>query len=83
MVAISGGRPFLQEGNKPGSFGRPLPGLSARILEISKKELHAGEIGFISLFGSSVCNDYLDDEGWLNTNIHGHLDEQGFLFVDE
>ena len=82
VTAISGGKPFEQQGNKEGSFGRPLPGLAAKITDTDGNELDGTSVGTIWLYGAGLCDTYKNDKGWLNTNVKGYIDEQGFLFVN-
>jgi acyl-[acyl-carrier-protein]-phospholipid O-acyltransferase / long-chain-fatty-acid--[acyl-carrier-protein] ligase len=85
----------VQQGNKLGTVGMPLPGTSFRIVDPeSLEELTTGEDGLILIGGSQVMLGYLDDEEktnevitiindtrWYKTGDKGHLDEHGFLTI--
>ena len=73
------------EANRPGSVGRPLPGVELRCIGSS------GGSGEIQTRGPHVMRGYLgqptltaevlDNEGWLHTGDLGHIDADGFLYV--
>jgi acyl-[acyl-carrier-protein]-phospholipid O-acyltransferase/long-chain-fatty-acid--[acyl-carrier-protein] ligase len=85
----------VQQGNKPGTVGMPLPGGSFRIVDPDTLEtLPAGEDGLILFGGSQVMPGYLndpektadvivqlDDKRWYKTGDKGHLDQDGFLTI--
>jgi acyl-[acyl-carrier-protein]-phospholipid O-acyltransferase / long-chain-fatty-acid--[acyl-carrier-protein] ligase len=85
----------VQQGNKLGTVGMPLPGTSYRIVDPdSLEELATGEDGLILIGGSQVMLGYLDDQEktnevitviddtrWYKTGDKGHLDEDGFLTI--
>jgi O-succinylbenzoic acid--CoA ligase len=56
---------------KVGSAGRPLLTTHVRIAD-----------GEILVQGPTVSRDALDPDGWLHTGDVGHIDEEGFLYVD-
>jgi o-succinylbenzoate---CoA ligase len=56
---------------KVGSAGRPLLTTHVRIAD-----------GEILVQGPTVSIDALDPDGWLHTGDLGHIDEEGFLYVD-
>lgn len=80
----------LPGSNKPGSIGRPAPGVEVRITDIDSGEtLPAGEEGKILVRGEMVMKGYLDDleetalkikDGWYETGDMGMLDEDGYLW---
>lgn len=76
--------------NKPGSVGRPLPGVEVRIEHYETGETcRAGEIGRILVKGGNVMKGYFDDfeetslhlrHGWYDTGDMGYMDEEGYLW---
>ena len=56
-----------------GSAGRPLPGVELRI---------DGATGEILVRGPSVAPGALATDGWLHTGDRGHLDADGYLWVE-
>ncbi len=85
----------VQQGNKPGTVGMPLPGGSFRIVDPDTLEtLPAEEDGLILFGGSQVMLGYLnnpektaeviielDGNRWYKTGDKGHLDQDGFLTI--
>jgi acyl-CoA synthetase (AMP-forming)/AMP-acid ligase II len=75
---------------KMGSVGRLLDNLTVRIVDELGVDLPAAQTGEIWIKGPSVCPGYLNDpaateavlkDGWLRTRDIGHLDADGFLWV--
>jgi long-chain acyl-CoA synthetase len=75
---------------KSGSAGRPVPGVSLKIVDDGGKPLPPGTRGEIIVAGNNIMQGYWRDEaattaklknGWLFTGDLGFMDEQGFLFV--
>lgn len=74
-----------------GSVGRPLPGVSARIVSPDTgEELEAGEDGMLMITGPNVMQGYANreeqtkeaiQEGWYNTGDIAHVDKEGFLHI--
>ncbi len=85
----------VQQGNKPGTVGMPLPGGSFRIVDPDTLEtLPTGEDGLILFGGPQVMLGYLNDpektddvivqldnKRWYKTGDKGHLDQDGFLTI--
>ncbi|WP_060886993.1 acyl-CoA synthetase [Streptomyces caniscabiei] len=78
--------------SKLGSVGRPVPHTRVRIVDDTGKEAPAGELGEITLRGPKVFAGYWRDEkataaalrdGWFHTGDIGHVDEEGFLYIDD
>ncbi|NEA67189.1 long-chain fatty acid--CoA ligase [Streptomyces sp. SID12488] len=78
--------------SKLGSVGRPVPHTRIRIVDDTDKEAPAGELGEITLRGPKVFAGYWRDEkataaalrdGWFHTGDIGHVDEEGFLYIDD
>lgn len=80
----------LPGASKPGSVGRPLPGVHVKITDINTgKELHANQEGKVLVKGELVMKGYLGDveetalrieDGWYETGDMGVLDEDGYLW---
>lgn len=74
-----------------GSTGRPVPGVSVRVVDDEGKDLPAGERGEILVGGYGVMRGYwqdplktaeaVDPEGWLRTGDIGVLDELGNVAI--
>ena len=85
----------VQQGNKLGTVGMPLPGGSFRIVDpVTLKKLPTGEDGLILFSGPQVMLGYLnapektadvivqlDNKRWYKTGDKGHLDQDGFLTI--
>ncbi|MFJ3892044.1 long-chain fatty acid--CoA ligase [Streptomyces sp. NPDC090083] len=78
--------------SKLGSVGRPVPHTRVRIVDDTGAEAPAGELGEITLRGPKVFAGYWRDEkataaairdGWFHTGDIGHVDEDGFLYIDD
>jgi len=70
-----------------GSVGQPLPSVELEIRGPSGELLVPGETGEIYVRGEQIAGEYhgrsaLDADGWFATNDGGHLDVDGFLFVE-
>lgn len=71
--------------------GRPLPGVSVRIVSEEGSDLPALQVGEVLIRSPSLMSGYwrqpnetakaIDANGWLHTGDAGHLDENGYLFV--
>jgi acyl-CoA synthetase (AMP-forming)/AMP-acid ligase II len=75
----------------PGSVGRPIEGLSVRILEQDgDRELGPGEVGEVVIRGRFLAKGYFNNPDatastftaqGLRTGDLGHMDQDGFLFL--
>lgn len=80
----------LPGANKPGSVGKPLPGVDVRIEHYETgEECAVGETGKILVKGDLVMKGYFDDfeqtalrirHGWYDTGDMGTLDKDGYLW---
>lgn len=80
-----------QVGNRPGTVGRLLPGITARIVDPETgKELELGRAGLLWLKGANVFGGYLGEarsdrtvsaEGWFRTGDLASFDDDGFLTI--
>lgn len=89
--------PHLKDCNKPGTVGKPLPGTLVRIADPDTLEaLPRGTAGMIMVAGPQVMQGYLhndalnrdalvdlDGRRWYVTGDKGHLDEDGFLAIED
>ncbi|HXH73266.1 MAG TPA: acyl-[ACP]--phospholipid O-acyltransferase [Mariprofundaceae bacterium] len=85
----------VQQGQKPGTVGMPLPGSAFRIVDpATLATLPAGEEGLILIGGNQLMKGYLNDPGksaeaiveldgkrWYKSGDKGRLDADGFLTI--
>jgi acyl-[acyl-carrier-protein]-phospholipid O-acyltransferase/long-chain-fatty-acid--[acyl-carrier-protein] ligase len=85
----------VQQGNRVGTVGMPLPGTVYRIVDPETlEELESDQDGLILIGGAQVMLGYLGDEErtasaiveldglrWYKTGDKGHIDEDGFLTI--
>ncbi|TWU02776.1 AMP-binding protein [Stieleria varia] len=74
-----------------GSVGRPMPGVSARVISPDTgEELPAGEDGMLLITGPNVMKGYANQaektaeaihDGWYTTGDIAHVDDMGFLHI--
>jgi len=71
-----------------GSVGQPIRGVKIKIVDDQKKELALGEPGTILVKGHNVMLGYfggvdksISEDGWLDTEDIGKLDESGSLYI--
>ena len=76
---------------KAGSAGRAALGVELRIVDVDGAEMAAGGSGEILVRGRAVTSGYWRDPdgsartlagGWFHSGDRGHLDDEGFLWVD-
>ena len=88
-IAVENVRDVLAGRRRPGSVGRPLPGVEVRIVTADGRAAATGEDGEIQARSRSITTGYvgtetappLTSDGWLRTGDLGHLDADGYLFV--
>ncbi|HWN33660.1 MAG TPA: fatty acid--CoA ligase family protein, partial [Pseudonocardia sp.] len=88
-ISIESARDVLAGRRRPGSVGRPLPGVQLRLVTADGAEAATGEEGEIRVRSRSATVGYLgaaadsplDAEGWLRTGDLGRLDEDGYLYL--
>jgi long-chain acyl-CoA synthetase len=77
---------------KPGSIGKPVEGIEVKIVDDDRNEVSQGEIGEIAIKGANVMREYWNKpeeteedlrEGWFHTGDMGHIDEDGYVFIDD
>ncbi len=75
---------------KPGSIGTPVEGVDIRVVDKSRREVPAGEVGEIEIRGHNLMKGYWQrpDEtaatirdGWLATGDMARTDEDGYLYI--
>ena len=73
------------------SIGKPLPDVEVRVVDENGDDLPVGEQGEIVARGPRLMRGYWNDpdatrqtihDGWLYTGDLGHVDEDGYLFLD-
>ena len=82
-----------QVGNKPGSVGHPIPGVSAKIVDQhTGEDLGPDKEGLLLVKGPNVMAGYLDApdktadvirDGWYVTGDIARIDEDGFIFITD
>jgi acyl-CoA synthetase (AMP-forming)/AMP-acid ligase II len=80
-------------GHKPGSAGRPLPGVALRVADPDTgAALPPHTAGLLLVKGPNVMQGYLNNpaktgevlrDGWYNTGDIARIDEDGFLFITD
>jgi len=81
----------LTEACRNGSIGLPLPGIDARIMDVTSHQfLPVGEVGEIVVRGPNIMQGYWNREGetrdifvdgWMRTGDIGKMDEDGYFYV--
>ena len=90
------GDTFLDEAHtlsKIGSVGKPVLNLDVKVAGPGDEPAAAGQPGEILLRGPKVVSGYWNDpaataaaftgDGWFRTGDVGHLDEDGYLYIDD
>lgn len=80
-------------GNKPGTVGRPIPGVSVKIIDVgSEQPLPCGQEGLLLVKGENRMMGYLGQpertaqvmrDGWYVTGDMAFLDEDGFIHITD
>ncbi len=77
---------------KPGSVGKPLPGIEVRVVDEHDQDVPTGELGELLVRGPNLMQEYyqMPDEtnkalrgGWLYTGDMAKLDEDGYIYIVE
>jgi acyl-[acyl-carrier-protein]-phospholipid O-acyltransferase/long-chain-fatty-acid--[acyl-carrier-protein] ligase len=90
-------QPHLNDNNKPGTVGKPIPGTQVRIVDPDTlEELPLGTAGMIIVAGPQVMQGYLNNDAltnqvlveqdglrWYITGDKGYLDEDNFLIIED
>lgn len=82
----------IRQGSKPGSVGRLVVGMSARVTDPETGAPQSfGGVGLLALRGANVFGGYLDDpartaealrDGWYATGDLVRIDAEGFIFIE-
>jgi len=69
------------------SVGRAVPGIEVEIRHEDGRVLGTGEVGLMFVRGEQVAGEYaggsvLDEDGWFPTRDRGHIDADGFMFIE-
>ncbi|HET6816594.1 MAG TPA: AMP-binding protein [Mycobacteriales bacterium] len=79
---------LCSEKPKPGSIGRPIPGVQLRLLDDSGDDAEADDPGEITVRGANVFSGYWPDgaggadaDGWFRTGDVAYADSDGDLFL--
>ena len=74
----------------PDSVGRPIAGLTVRVVDESGLDVPTGDEGEIVVTGPTLMDGYYGDpeataevlrDGWLHTGDIGRVDDDGFLYI--
>jgi acyl-[acyl-carrier-protein]-phospholipid O-acyltransferase/long-chain-fatty-acid--[acyl-carrier-protein] ligase len=84
---------FRQTGAKRGTIGHPLPGVSARVVDVETLQPQPiGQTGILLVAGPNIMQGYLGKEaktaevlrdGWYVTGDIARLDEDGFIEITD
>jgi long-chain acyl-CoA synthetase len=81
FLTVAGNRDLAQ---RPGTVGRPYPVVELKIADADERG--SGEIlvrsPTVMIGYVGITDDTVDAEGWLHTGDLGHLDQDGYLFLD-
>ena len=73
---------------KPGSVGRPLPGVEVRLLDSDGEEVEVGDLGILEVRGDNLFAGYWPDgaggpdpDGWFATGDLAVADDDGDLYL--
>ncbi len=77
--------------DRPGSIGRPIPGVALAVMDETGRELPPGAVGMLCARGDNVMLGYWQDaaataetlgaDGWLRTGDLAHRDADGYFYA--
>jgi acyl-[acyl-carrier-protein]-phospholipid O-acyltransferase/long-chain-fatty-acid--[acyl-carrier-protein] ligase len=79
-------------GSRPGTVGRPLPGISAKVVDLDTGEEIVGKEGLLLVTGPNQMRGYLGEpdltrdahrDGWYVTGDIATIDEAGFIRITD
>ncbi len=83
--------PSHQKDRKPGSVGRTVPGVAAKVIDLDHgQDLPPGKPGMLLIKGPNVMKGYLNQpdktaevlcDGWYTTGDVAIIDEEGFIHI--
>jgi long-chain acyl-CoA synthetase len=83
---------FFEDTIRPGSIGKPIPGVEITVQDPEGRVLPTGEAGEICIRGPNVMQGYWKDPeatdetlrgGWLHSGDVGHFDADGYLYLTD
>jgi long-chain acyl-CoA synthetase len=89
-IAIESVKDVLSGNRRPGSVGRPLPGVELRLVGPDGQDVAAGESGEIWVRSKSTMKGYVTGadaaapaagDEWLRSGDLGRLDDDGYLYL--
>lgn len=89
-TALTAHTPHMQQ--KPGSVGKPIPGIEVLVVDEKDQPVPVGAVGEIIARGPNVMQGYYNmptetaaalKNGWLYTGDMGRFDEDGYLYIVE
>jgi long-chain acyl-CoA synthetase len=80
----------VPDARKPGSIGKPIPGVDMRVVDDAGDPLPDGEVGEIAIRGHNIMKGYWNRpeataeairDGWFHSGDMAKVDEDGFFFI--
>ncbi len=88
-IAIESVKDVLAGRRRPGSVGKPLPGVAVRVVDADGRDVVHGDTGELLVRTKSSTTGYLGadaaspvtTDGWLSTGDRGRFDDDGYLYI--